>query len=202
MSEKYIVDGYEFFSAEDAKLANEELAKVNALHGKLDMDNLATLKAVYIKAIEQNAFDTQIGLTYLKNVRNYLVSQGQLTENESPLPVKYTKSSLAQKEKALTEELEVLKTKIKQDAQKQIDIEKEKTLQAKAICKNRTILCGVLFLLVIGMFLISMTGKNPTILNYKMAITNQYAQWEEELTEREKVIREKEAQLEIDNSQN
>ncbi len=35
------------------------------------------------------------------------------------------------------------------------------------------------------MFFIASTGKNPNILNYENAIINKYAEWEEELRERE-----------------
>ena len=59
------------------------------------------------------------------------------------------------------------------------------------------ILSGVLAVMVVIMFLISLTGKNENILNYKNVITNRYAEWEQELTEREAVIRQKETELEI-----
>ena len=36
MEQKVVIDGYEFQNQEDAKIANEELAKVNALHSKID----------------------------------------------------------------------------------------------------------------------------------------------------------------------
>ena len=79
-----------------------------------------------------------------------------------------------------------------------------KTEKAQKSCRQRTILCAVLFCMVLLMFAISMTGNNPTILNYKSTILNQYAEWEQQLTERENKIREKEAELGISdiNSQN
>ena len=52
-----------------------------------------------------------------------------------------------------------------------------------------------LVLLVIAMFAITLTGKNPNILNYERALTDQYAGWEQELTEREAAVREKERAL-------
>ena len=38
-------------------------------------------------------------------------------------------------------------------------------------------------------------SDNPNILNYKQVLTNQYASWEQNLTERENRIREKEQEL-------
>ena len=56
---------------------------------------------------------------------------------------------------------------------------------------------AVLIVLVILLFVISQTGSNPTVLNYKTNIINQYTSWEQELEQREKVVEEKEAQLGI-----
>ena len=51
---------------------------------------------------------------------------------------------------------------------------------------------------VIAMFYIAMTSDNPNILNYENNLQNKYAQWEQELTERENVLREKERNLMIE----
>lgn len=45
------------------------------------------------------------------------------------------------------------------------------------------------------MFVITLQSDNPNILNYRQAITNEYASWEQELTERENKVREKEQKL-------
>ena len=49
--------------------------------------------------------------------------------------------------------------------------------------------------LVFAMFVITLQSDNPNILNYRQAITNEYASWEQELTERENKVREKEQKL-------
>lgn len=73
--------------------------------------------------------------------------------------------------------------------------EKEAELQQR--CKKLKCIAVMLAVLVIVLFAISLTGKNPTIINYRSKIVNQYASWEQELKEREAVVREKEAQLGI-----
>ena len=55
----------------------------------------------------------------------------------------------------------------------------------------------LLILLVIAMFVITLTGNNPTILNYEQKLQNKYAGWEQELTERENAVREKERELSL-----
>ena len=74
---------------------------------------------------------------------------------------------------------------------------KQKTLLEKTQTQKRLSI-GInvaLVVLIIAMFYISFTGTNPTILNYENALQNKYSQWEQELIQRESVIREKEREL-------
>ena len=52
---------------------------------------------------------------------------------------------------------------------------------------------------VCAMFGIASKSDNPNIINYENAVVNKYASWEQELSEREQVIREKERELGIKN---
>lgn len=52
-----------------------------------------------------------------------------------------------------------------------------------------------LLALVIVMFVISTTSSNPTVLNYESVLQNRYSEWEQQLSDREQVIREKEREL-------
>ena len=51
---------------------------------------------------------------------------------------------------------------------------------------------------ILIMFLITATSGQTTILNYEKKIQDRYAQWEQQLTQREKAIREEEQELELD----
>lgn len=53
----------------------------------------------------------------------------------------------------------------------------------------------LLVIMVAAMFMIAVNSDNPNILNYETTIINKYASWDQELTERENKIREKEAEL-------
>ena len=48
---------------------------------------------------------------------------------------------------------------------------------------------------VIFMFVITASSNNLTILNYKKKLENQYADWEEDLTNREDEVKEREEKL-------
>ena len=50
---------------------------------------------------------------------------------------------------------------------------------------------------ILCMFYISYSSEQPNILNYERALIDRYAYWEQQLTEREQVIREVEKNLQI-----
>ena len=70
--------------------------------------------------------------------------------------------------------------------------------ELRARLRRSVILNIILVLLVIALFIITYTGKNANILNYEKVLTNRYAGWEQELTEREAAIREKERALHLE----
>jgi hypothetical protein len=45
------------------------------------------------------------------------------------------------------------------------------------------------------MFVVSWKSDVPNIVNYRTAVLNEYSEWEQELTEREKAVREAEKNL-------
>jgi hypothetical protein len=53
----------------------------------------------------------------------------------------------------------------------------------------------VLVGLIAAMFVVSWKSDVPNIVNYRTAILNEYSEWEQELTEREKAVREAEKNL-------
>ena len=55
----------------------------------------------------------------------------------------------------------------------------------------------LLLVAVIAMFVIALSSSHPNILNYRSAILNEYASWQQELSEREQIIRDKERDLKI-----
>ena len=59
----------------------------------------------------------------------------------------------------------------------------------------------ILAAMVAAMLMIAVNSKNPNILNYKNRITNEYAAWEQELTEREQAVKQKEAELRMPDAQ-
>lgn len=195
--EGFLVEGYRFYSKDEAEKASRELAKIKVLDEKLDTEDYEAVKAVYVKAVNQRVFETQIGFDYLRNIQRYLIAKRVLTPEENPLPVYYSKMMQEEEVLHIKEEYQAFEKDLREETQKQIDREKELADKAGSKCRTFMILTGLLGVMVAGMFLITLTGKNENILNYKNVIINRYAEWEQELTDREAVIRQKEAELGI-----
>ncbi len=194
----YLVEGYQFSSREEAQKAERELAKVKALNEKLDEENLQAIKTLYVTALDQQVFETQIGLSYLRNLQVHLIAEGELREDEKPIPVLYSKATLETEKRLMKEDYAAAVGQMRDDMKKKIDGQKELVRQARQKCRILMAAVGVLAVLVVAMFAITLTGKNENILNYKNAVTNQYAEWEQELSEREDAVRQKELELGIE----
>lgn len=177
-----IVDGYRFTSDEDVKMAQEELQRVNYISEKISKDDPNSILLVYNKAIQNGLFTTPIGIDFLKSIQSYLKKNPHINDEDImsiPISISYTDALILRQNKRY----------------ESID-KKEKSYKKEygfSIALN-----VILVIMVIAMFIIATTAKTPNMINYKTAILNEYADWEQSLKEREKNVREKEAELQID----
>lgn len=176
-------DGYVFATPEDCELAKNEVKKISYIESHTDMTNLNIVKSVYNKALEERYFQTPIGLEYMRELQKAMENGGFSEEEIKPIPL-YTTFRRIDLNKSATVKKRVSK------AEKQ-----ENLLRAKY---NRVcFIAGFLGFLIAVMLIITFNGTTPNALNYKAAINNQYASWEQELKEREAAVREKERELNI-----
>lgn len=180
---EWIVGGFQFGTENDAKIAKAERGRIEHLEGKLDYDNPQMLEAVYKKAVNNRVFQTPVGYAFLKRLQDSLRENGSI-EDIPNIPV-YGVYSLREGAAPTVERIKVSQKKPKVKPTKEtISIWVSLTFNV------------VLLLLVVGMYVIVITGsKNPNVLNYEKVIQNRYSQWEKDLSDRERVIREKEKEL-------
>ena len=120
-----------------------------------------------------------MGYGFLWELRNFLLENGIPEEELKPIPLQ-----------------------ISYQLRKNSYTPVPKKRQEKASGQPRLMMYSVILnillaMAVAAMFAIAVNGKSPNILNYEKAITNRYASWEQELTERENAVREKERELNI-----
>ncbi len=178
--ERLIVDGYLYGNEDDVKLAKEEKKTAEYLETKINYDDIQTTLKIYNKAIKDKIFKTPAGFEFLKKMRNEMVKRGMPEENIGGIPL--------------------YKVFSKEEDNKPIRIfqVKENNDDTKEMLRFSLWANIALIIIIIGMFIITIMGENVNVLNYRYKIENEYSIWQQELEEREAVIREKEAELRLE----
>ena len=174
------VNGFVFGSAEDVELAKNELNAAKYIEKKIADKNANTVLAIYRAALDKKMLRTPVGYSYMHDLQKRMIEAGIDASEIAPIPLYQIYGSPAQEDKPAR----VIKVKKK----------KEPLERRNAML---TVVNIILLALVIVMFLISVSGSRPTVLNYRRALENEYSSWKQELDERESAIRAKERELNI-----
>lgn len=179
MSEKmqeFEVNGFLFRDESMAEQARREVEGIKYIQERNNLDNPQMVLKVYNKMIEQQIFETPVGVVYLKELQTYLKGRPDIQRKEIlPIPIEEKEG--------------------KEDGE---EAQKSETEKGKAGRLSISLVANIILALtVIAMFVITLTSKHPTILNYEEQILNKYSGWEQELKEREQQIKVKEQELGI-----
>ena len=185
MANKSIIDGFSFADDADVSLASSEIEKIKYIASKMNMENPQGVLAVYDKLITGGIFVTPVGYEYLRTLQSFLYKNKDIPDDavrEIPVPISYTRAlniRSEEREEKLTKQREM------------------RTLRKtfKTEYKISLIVNIILVIMVIAMFIITLKAENPNMINYRTAILNQYSEWEQELSQREEAVRQKELQL-------
>lgn len=181
--EALTVDGFIFANKDDAEIAKNEIRKIEYIEAHTDMSNIALVNSIYNKAVAERVFQTPIGFEYLRDLQRILESAGTPVKESNPIPLFTTFKRIS----------------LKHDTEKKRPVTKaeKREMSLKMKYRNAVLVAGILGILVVAMLIITLNGTTPNALNYKAAITNQYAEWEQDLATRERAVREKERELNI-----
>jgi len=180
----WVVDGFQFGTQQDAELAQNEQFRIERLEEKLDYQNYEMVSAVYKKALHNRVFKTPVGYDFLKRLQRILQDNPLPDEEIDNIPV-YGVYSMRESANQTVERIQASRKPVKKEKPKQ-----------EFFSRKTSILINIgLLALVIVMFAIAATGSEPTVLNYERVLQNRYAEWEQQLSDREQVIREKEREL-------
>lgn len=174
------LDGYRFSCDEDAEMASNELQKINMISSKLSANNPDNVLIVYNKCIQNNIFTTPVGIDYLKSLQSYLKKCESINQDDVmdiPIRISYA---------------DALELKAN-NRYKDIDARVEKNYVKEF--RFSLFFNIILVAMVIAMFFIALKADNPNILNYQNAITNEYADWQQELEKKDVELRQREQQI-------
>ncbi len=184
--DSFTFEGYEFLSEIDAQKAAMDQSKINILEARVKASRPEAIKAVYEKSIGNKIFKTPVGWEYLHGLRKKLLESGFTEEELIPIPLNVS----------MTRHSALDNLAVKQR------VKPEKTrgsIQFRQLFP--IVLDVVLAILVILMFVLATTSENDNIINYKKNVTDRYSSWDQELTDREKKVREAEKRLGIEPSE-
>lgn len=184
---EYVVSGFAFYSEKDAGLAEQERQKIAYLDKHIDHADIQSVLAIYKKALEDRVFRTPVGLEYLRELQGELRAQGEeLGEEVPPIPLWTSFADVRTKTSPARRRIQSMPE----------DGGKKEGLHLSVIMNI------VMIVAIIAMFVITLNSDQPNILNYERNLQNKYASWEQELTQREQTVREKERELHIENTEN
>ena len=174
MEKKFTFQGHTFEDEKQLIAAKKEAEAIEYLRSKTDFGNMNNLRKLYDRILDRDMMETVVGIAFLKEIRETLVGSGMFKEDQiRPVPLLP----------------EVKKLKKRREIQKR---SREMTLLERSERQNTVlkVICFFLTVLVIGMFVISLTGtRSPWALRYEEQLINKYAAWAEEIQTKEEYLR-------------
>lgn len=185
------VDGFLFEDETSAQLARKEEEGIRFIKQRTALDNPEVVLKLYKKLLEQEIFVTPVGIRFLTELQNILLTSVYIARDEiPPIPVKTVKHTTKE------EPVEVEK---KDD--KKIENKKEERKAQRDYRKPFLVarfFAIVLGISVVGMFVINaISGNNINIINYREQLLNEYSGWEAELKTEEERLEKWEESLEL-----
>ncbi len=178
--ESLVVEGFVFPSYKEAQIAQKEQANIEAIRKRMQGSDGKAQYELYNKLMERSMFHTMVGYSFLYEMRHRLMEVYGYREQELPnieLPKRMEYDKVAQLNQS----------------------KMETKLQDLMVIKTRmSITIVVLLLVIVGMFIIAAVNPNVGYINAEHKLLNKYSAWQEDLEEREAVVKEKEEQLNID----
>ena len=176
----YTVDGFIFEDEEMAKIARKEEEGIRFIKQRTALDNPEVVLKLYNKLLEQELFVTPVGIRFLTELQNILLTSVYIAREEiTPIPVKETH---VEKEVPVSAEASKSTQPVK--------VAKADGKYKKAFYVS-TFFAVIFAVSVMGMFIINaLSGNNVNIINYREQLLNEYSSWENELkTEEERLER-------------
>lgn len=175
------VDGFLFEDEETAQLARKEEEGIRFIKQRTALDNPEVVLKLYKKLLEQELFVTPVGVRFLTELQNILLTSVYIAREEIP-PIPVRSVEVAKEE---------VRTPVAAPMKEEKKIIKEKADGYKKPFYVATFFAVIFGISVLGMFIINaISGNNVNIINYREQLLNEYSSWEAELkTEEERLDR-------------
>jgi hypothetical protein len=201
--QNYECQGFIFSGEKEYERAKKEAEGIEYMRAKTDIAQPQVVLQLYNRMVQQQLFETTVGICYLHELRKRLLEDETISDDEiEPIVVKPWGTVTARQQTKETEAASASEDTQADDSREAIarrnakDAEKEKEKRS-GMHRFSIILNVMLIVCVIVMFIISMTGKSVTIVNYENRLIDKYESWEQQLSEREAKIKQYEEEYHI-----
>jgi len=170
------VDGFLFEDEETAQLARKEEEGIRFIKERTALNNPEVVFKLYKKLLEQELFVTPVGVRFLTELQNILLTSLYIPRDEIPaIPVKAVESPTKKAKEPSVEKV----------------VQKTDEKSYKQPFYVALFFAIVFAASIFGMFIINaISGNNVNIINYREQIIDEYSSWEAELkTEEERLER-------------
>lgn len=195
------VDGFLFEDEATAQIARKEEEGIRFIKERTALNNPEVVLKLYKKLLEQELFVTPVGIRFLTELQNILLTSVYIAREEiPPIPVKAIEPAKVEEpatpgEKVVQKPVE----KVKKESKKADDKAGGNYKKPFYVALFLAIIFGVS---VLGMFAINaISGNNINIINYREQLLNEYSGWEAELKTEEERLEKWEALLEARENQ-
>lgn len=164
----YTYQGFTFRSEAELAEAKKEAEVVAYIRGQADLSNVKTVVKLYNRLIEKGTLGTELGISFLKELRSRALDSGVVAESSlEPLPE--------------AEKKEVKEPKTVSKDRKLMELYRERS-------KNLTYVVIILCVVIGVLFAIRLFGTASPFVDYEQKVLDEYAGWKEELTEKEEEL--------------
>lgn len=181
---QYTVGGYTFTDKKAADAAKEEFQAINKMSSKINTKDARQVYALYNSIIDKKLFSTMVGLNYLKELQQFLYICKEIPNNRiRPIPINNDVQSVLEGKREIIEN------------QSEIRILKRERNMYKSRFTTSVIINLALVVVIIAMIIITLTSKNPNIINYETKLQDKYSAWQEQLQSEEASLKARETQI-------
>ena len=189
LSEKRIVEGFVFENEEEYQLALKDAELFDILWNKIKKSDRNVATELYDTLLTSDKIKTVVGMYNVKMLQNYLIQNGYVSESEINPIVGFVGRKVSTTDAMKSYEYS---NRMKYMVNQKINDKLEKY---KATIATLKVVVLILAVVIAVMFVVQANGGTANYASAKEAVIDEYSEWEQDLNDREKEVKEKEEEL-------
>lgn len=189
LSEKRIVEGFIFENEEEYQLALKDAEMFDILWDKIKKSDRSVAIELYETLLSSDKVKTVVGMYNVKMLQNYLIQNGYVSESEIIPIVGFVGRRVSTTDAMKSYEYS---NRMKYMVNQKMNDKLEKY---KATVSTLKVVVLILAVVIAVMFVVQANGGTANYASAKEAVIDEYSEWEQDLNDREKEVKEKEEEL-------